>query len=126
MSHLRYLAAFAVLTLAVLFILPASAIGGDETKAEMSAYLVNSPHTAEECLGALDEVAASDKNALDNWYWGCMDGDHTGYEIVQASSRTEALKVVPENLRAKAKATKLNKFTAEQVASMHKMMREKK
>ena len=126
MSPLRYLTVFGFLSLAALFILPATALGEDEVKAELSSYLIASPHTAEECLAALDEFAASSKNALDNWYWGCMDGDHTGYEIVHASSKTEALKAVPKNLREKAKATGLNKFTAEQVASLHKMYHEKK
>jgi hypothetical protein len=115
-----------VLTFAVLFAIPTLTWAGDETKIETATYLITSPHTAEECLSALDEIAASGKKALDNWQWGCMAGDHTGYEMLQASSEAEALKTVPENLRAKAKATKLNKFTAEQVASLHEKMHGKK
>jgi len=120
MKPSRWLAGLAVIAFAFLIAFPAISKAGDETKAETSTYMVSSQHTPEECLSALDEFAASGKNALDNWYWGCMDGDHTGYEIVQASSKDEVLKTVPENLRAKAKAVKLNKLTAEQVASFHK------
>lgn len=120
MKPSRWLAGLAVIAFAFSLAFPAISKAGDETKAETSTYMVSSPHTAEECLAALDEFAASGKNTLDNWYWGCMDGDHTGYEIVNAGSKEAALKTVPENLRAKAKATKLSKVTAEQVASFHK------
>jgi hypothetical protein len=126
MRSICCLAMISVFALAVLFTFPASVIAGDEAKTETATYLVTSPHTPEECLASLDEFAASGKKALDNWYWGCMDGDHTGYDFVQATSETEALNVVPENLREKADATKLSKFTAEQVASFHKMKQEKK
>jgi hypothetical protein len=126
MRSINCFAIFSIFALVVLFALPASVMAGDEAKTETATYLVTSPHTPEECLAALDEFAASGKNALDNWYWGCMDGDHTGYEFVQATSETEALKSVPENLREKADATMLSKFTAEQVASFHKMKQEKK
>jgi len=122
----RWLTGMAVIAFAFLFAFPATSKAGDETKAETSTYMLSSHHTPEECLSALDEFTASGKGALDAWYWGCMDGDHTGYEIVQASSKDEALETVPENLRAKAKAVKLNKFSEEQVASFHKMKQEKK
>ena len=120
MKPSHWIAGSAIIAIAFLLAFPAMSRAGDETKTETASYLVSSPHTAEGCLAALDEFVASDKGALDNWYWGCMDGDHTGYEIVQATSKDEALKVVPKSLRTEAKAVKLNKLTAEQVASFHK------
>lgn len=119
----------AVAAIGLLYVSPAYSQGKEEaktetkaaTKTEMSSYLVVSPHTPEECLAALDGVAAAGKDDLNNWYWGCMVGDHTGYEIVKAASEADALKNVPESLRTKARAMKLNKFTAEQIASMHEM-----
>jgi len=126
MRSSQWITGLCVLAFAFLIAFPSLSLAGEEAKTEVSSFLVSSPHTAEECLASLDEVAASSKGALDKWYWGCMAGDHTGYEIVQASSKAEALMVVPENLRAKAKAVKLNKFSEEQVASFHKMKQEKK
>ncbi len=116
----------AIALLAAVYAFPLQSQGKEGAKTETAAFLVVSPHTAEECLAALDQIAATGKDALNNWYWGCMEGDHTGYEIVQATTSTEALKIVPESLRAKAEATRLNKFTAEQVASFHKMSKENK
>jgi hypothetical protein len=118
----RWLAvAVAVAALGILFLSPAQAQKKEATKAAVSTFLVVSPHTAEECLVALDGVVASGKDALDNWYWGCKAGDHTGYEIVKAESGAKALETVPENLRSKARAMKLNRFTTEEVASFHEM-----
>jgi len=113
----------AVAALAMIFISPAIAQKKDVSMSTMSSYLVVSPHTPEECLTALDEVSAQGKGALDKWYWGCMAGDHTGYEIVQAENEAQALQIVPTDIRAKAHAAKLNKFTAQQVESFHQMQK---
>jgi len=87
---------------------------------QMSEYLVISPHTAEECLAALDDVSTLGKDVLAKYDWGCMSGDHTGYFKTQAASEAEALKAVPQSIRAKARAIKLAKFTPEQIAMAHK------
>ncbi len=84
-----------------------------------TSYLIVSPHTKAECVAALDAVAAKGDAALGQYDWGCMSGDHTGYLKVQASSEQEALAQVPETIRSKAKAIKLNKFTVDQVKSFH-------
>jgi hypothetical protein len=85
----------------------------------MEKYFVESKHTPEECLRALDEILAKGPDALSRVEWGCMAGDHTGYSIVEARSETEALGEVPTFLRGKARAVKLNKFTPEQIKSFH-------
>lgn len=115
--------AMAVVVAGISLASPVQAQEGKTTETAKSTYLVVSPHTAEECLAALDGIVARGKGALDNWYWGCMTGDHTGYEIVKAESEANALTVVPENMRDKARALKLNKFTEEQVASIHEKMK---
>lgn len=89
-------------------------------KAQMSEYLVISPHTAAECDAALMDVEKIGKDVLAKYDWGCMSGDHTGYLRIQAASEADALKMVPENIRGKARAIKIVKFTPEQIASFHK------
>lgn len=95
--------------------------GQQTTKAQLSQYLIISPHTADECLAALDAVQAQGNDALAKWQWGCMAGNHTGYAMVWAASEDEALKTVPEMLRSKARAMKLNQFSAEQIKAFHQM-----
>lgn len=85
----------------------------------MSTFLIVSPHTPEECLQVLDETSAMGAANLSKWEWGCMTGDHTGYAMVQAASDEDALKMVPESVRANAKVTKLNKFSAAQIKALH-------
>jgi hypothetical protein len=77
------------------------------------------PHTPAQCLAALDAFAAQGKHDLAKFDWGCMDGDHTGYAIVEASSAESALASVPASQRPQARAVKIGKFTVEQIRSLH-------
>lgn len=88
-------------------------------KTVKSKYLITSPHTAEECLKALDEVNAQGPQMLSKYDWGCMSGDHTGYVVVEAANDADARNMVPAAMREKAKVVKLNKFTPEQIKSFH-------
>lgn len=83
-------------------------------------YLVTSPHTAEECLKALDDVSAM--GTLPKWQFGCMDGDHTGYLITTSTDAAGALATVPAEFRGKAHAVKLHTFTAAQLKEAHAHM----
>ena len=86
----------------------------------MERYLVESPHTQQECLRALDEILAKGTGVLAEYEWGCMDGDHTGYAIVEARSESEAKETIPAFLAGKARVVKLNKFTPEQIRDFHR------
>ena len=90
-------------------------------KSAMARYLVIAPHDAAECLKALDEV--KETGSLARWDFGCEDGDHTGYLIVNASSSEEALKSVPASVRGQAKAIKVHKFTAAELKAAHEKMK---
>jgi hypothetical protein len=87
----------------------------------MARYLIESPHTTEECLRALDELLARGPGVLAKYDFGCMSGDHTGYVIVEASGESEARETVPTFLRGKARIVKVDKFTPEQIKSFHQM-----
>ena len=83
----------------------------------MDRFLVVSPHTDEDCMNALKQVLAA--GYLTRFEWGCMDGDHTGWIILEAENAKEALMVVPTGQRRNAKAIKLVKFSVEEVQQMH-------
>jgi len=82
-------------------------------------YLVETPHSKEECLRAMDEVRDMGPDVLEQWSWGCKYGDHTGYAMVDADSESEAREYVPPSMRDRAKMHKLDKLTPEQVESFH-------
>ncbi len=83
----------------------------------MNRYLVISPHTAEDCKKALHEVNAT--GYITHFDWGCADGDHTGWVVLEAESTQQALLVVPSMQRHSAKAVKLVRFSPQDVVNMH-------
>jgi hypothetical protein len=84
-------------------------------------YLIESPHTKEECLQALDDVLARGPEFLSKFEWGCMSGDHTGWAVVEAESESAARSLVPALVRSKARVIEVGKFTPEQIKSFHEM-----
>jgi len=85
----------------------------------MERYIVESPHTKDECLRALDEVLAEGPAVLNKFDWGCKTGDHTGYAVVDAENETTVRNMIPSFLRTKARVVKVGKFTPEQIRSFH-------
>jgi hypothetical protein len=83
----------------------------------MERYLVVSPHTKGDCVKALREVYAV--GYITHFEWGCKDGDHTGWLILEAENAQQALMVVPAMQRHSAKAIKLVKFTPQDIEGMH-------
>jgi hypothetical protein len=87
----------------------------------MAQYLIESPHTKEECLKALDEIVEKEPKLLEESWFGCMSGEHTEYATVEAGSKEDAKNMLPEFLRDKAKVVEVTKITPEQVKQYHKM-----
>jgi hypothetical protein len=82
-------------------------------------YLVQTPHTKEECLRALDEQLAKGPDILKKVYYGCKAGDHTGYAIVDVKDEDEARKIVPAFLLGKSRIVEVGTFTPEVIKSLH-------
>ncbi len=83
----------------------------------MDRYLVVIPHTMEDCLRVLKQIEAI--GTITHFDWGCKDGDHTGWAIIEATDKSEALMVVPTIQRSKAQAIKLTRFDPEEIREMH-------
>lgn len=83
----------------------------------MAKYVIESAHTVEECLQALDDFLEED--TLQKFVFGCKSGDHTGWAYVDADSEEEALEIVPEFIRDKACAYEVGKFTPEDIKAAH-------
>jgi hypothetical protein len=84
----------------------------------MDRYLVILPHTEEECKKSLEQIEAV--GTITHFDWGCKDGDHTGWVIIEAESKAQALMVVPTLQRPHARTVKLTKFSPEEVRAFHK------
>ena len=83
----------------------------------MNRYLIESPHSGEECLEIVKQVVA--KGYATHFEWGCKGGVHKGWIILDAESETQALLAVPPLVRPKATVVRLNKFSADEVAGLH-------
>ena len=84
----------------------------------MARYLIEVPHEpeAQVCSRAVQVFLATGSHLLTHADWGCLDGVHNAWLIVEADSRLEARNVVPPTFRDSARITGLNKFTMEQIA----------
>ena len=85
----------------------------------MSKYLITSRHEPDECTRALDEILVKGPGILDRFVFGCKEGDHTGYAVVDVKNLSDALAMVPGFLQASACIAKVDKFTPAEIKSFH-------
>jgi hypothetical protein len=83
-------------------------------------YIVESRHTPEECLQALDEILAKGADTLGKFEWGCKSGDHTGYAFMEAANESQVRKLIPQFLSEKTRIVQVGKFTPQEIKSFHK------
>jgi len=83
----------------------------------MNRYLVESTHTAEDCHHAIEQFIFY--GHIRNFDWGCEDGVHSSWAILEAEDESQALLSVPPHLRSKAHAIRLSKFTPEKAQQVH-------
>jgi hypothetical protein len=83
----------------------------------MARFLIEVPHEAEQraCAIAIQLLLQTGSHYLTNADWGCMDGDHKGWVIVDVDSKEQARGILPPVYRSQAKIVKLNKFSLEEI-----------
>ena len=74
----------------------------------MERYLIESPHTVEDCDRAVREIHAA--GYLHCFEWGCENGVHSAWAIVDAENLEHARQIVPWMFRDKARFVKLVKY----------------
>ena len=82
----------------------------------MERYLIESPHAAEDCDKVINEIMLA--GYLHQFEWGCKDGVHSAWAIIEAENREHARQIVPWMVHDKARIVKLAKF--EIVNPLHK------
>ena len=119
-----------LLAAAVMLLVGSVAYSGDmakggaksAAKAAKGHYMVIVPHTADQCLAALDEINAMGPKALADWDFGCKSGDHTAYRMVTAGSEDEVRAMIPASGRDQAKIVKVGKFSMADLKMAHQEM----
>lgn len=87
----------------------------------MPRYLIEAPHEENTvaCARVVEVFLRTGSHFLSNADWGCMDGDHKAWCIIEVDSKEEARAVVPPLFRHLATIRKLNKFTIEEILRHH-------
>lgn len=83
----------------------------------MDRYLIETPHSAQDCLSLVEQVRAM--GYLTHFEWGCKSGVHCGWAILEAESEDEARLAVPPLVRGKARVIKLTRFEADEAQPLH-------
>ena len=83
----------------------------------MARYLIEVPHEEETgaCARVVQIFLSTGSHFLSNADWGCKDGDHKAWIIVDVDSKEEAKAVVPPAFRHLATIRALNKFKVEEI-----------
>ena len=79
----------------------------------MARYLVEVPHDnrKEACEMAVRAFLETGSHFVTGADWGCSDGEHKAWMIVDVGSKDEALSILPPLFRNSAKVTSLEQFT---------------
>jgi len=83
-------------------------------------FLVEVPHDGSmlACARVVDVFLKSGSHFLSRADWGCKDGEHKAWMIVDMDSKDEARRLLPPALRPQAKIVQLNTFTMEEIESI--------
>ncbi len=83
----------------------------------MPRYLIEVPHEEEivACAKVIKVFLETGSHFLTNAEWGCEDGEHKAWIMVDADNRNDARAVVPHAFRSEAKVTQLTTFTLDQI-----------
>ena len=86
----------------------------------MPRFLIEVPHEEEHqaCLLAVKVLLSTGSHYLTQADFGCYDGEHKGWIIVEADNKAEARSILPPVYRAQAKIVELNKFTMQEIESL--------
>jgi hypothetical protein len=83
----------------------------------MARFLIEVPHEdkAKECALAVKVLLSSGSHYLTNAEFGCLDGEHKAWIIVEVESKEEARFILPPVYRPQARIVELNKFSLEEI-----------
>ena len=83
----------------------------------MEKFLIEVPHGSDKasCLHAVKIFLSSGSHFVTNAEWGCMDGDHKAWLMVETKDKEAAMRILPSGFQADAKIIRLKKFTRKDI-----------
>lgn len=83
----------------------------------MAKFLIEVPHdeTEKACVHAVKIFLETGSHFLANADWGCHDGDHKAWMLVDVETKDQARMIIPSAFRPDAKIIELHRFTREEM-----------
>jgi hypothetical protein len=90
----------------------------------MEKFLIEVSHGEDKfsCTRAIQVFLRSGSHFVTHADWGCKDGDHKAWLIVEVENKESAMRILPAAYQQMAKITKLNKFTREEIGELDTLM----
>lgn len=88
----------------------------------MKKFLIEVPHGVDKqsCDEAIQVFLHTGSHFLTHAEWGCLDGEHKAWIIVEVENKEEALFIIPPLYRSSAKIVQLTTFTAQDLLEPEK------
>ncbi len=88
----------------------------------MARFLIEVSHEPEPlaCHRAVEVFLRTGSHFLTRADWGCKDGVHKAWMIVELDSKSDALNIVPPDFRSQATVVQLNTFSLEQIEELRR------
>lgn len=83
----------------------------------MGKFLIEVPHEKEvlACARVVEIFLKTGSHFVTHAEWGCRDGEHKAWIIIDVDSKEEARRVLPPAFRSQAKIVSLNRFSMEEI-----------
>ena len=83
-------------------------------------FLIEVPHeeTRVACARVVEVFLRTGSHLLSSADWGCKDGVHKAWIVVEVDSKDEARGIVPPAFRAQARIVQLNAYTMKEIESI--------
>ncbi len=83
----------------------------------MPKFLIEVPHEPDTvaCAKVVKVFLSTGSHFLTHAHWGCMDGVHSAWMIVEVADKQEARGILPPAFRADARIVRLTHFSMEQI-----------
>jgi len=89
----------------------------------MERYFIEVPHEATKsaCTNAVRIFFQTGSHFLRQAEWGCYDGEHKAWLIVEVENKDQARQIVPSLFRSDAKIIKLHTFTRDEMEKIEEV-----
>ena len=88
----------------------------------MPRFLIEVPHDSDVagCAAVVETFLKTGSHFLTNADWGCRDGDHKAWLVVEVADKNEARAILPPAFRADARIVALNRFTLDEIGEIYR------